>query len=86
MKNKFDKLRKSMELPVGVISGFYIEIYSGKEIVLNGDAAVTEIDDSVLKVKCGEHHIAFRGKKIEIENYTSAGIKITGDFSAVEFK
>ncbi|MBQ7873666.1 MAG: YabP/YqfC family sporulation protein [Oscillospiraceae bacterium] len=85
MKKRLRKISDSFEIPMGVISDYYMEIYSGNEIVLNGDAAVTELEDSVLKVKCGEHRIIFSGTGLKIEYYTSGGIKITGDFSGIEF-
>lgn len=86
MKMKLPKLSRPPEIPMGILSDFYMEIYSGNEIVLNGDAAVTELADTVLKVKCGEHRITFCGKKLCIDYYTSGGIKITGNFSKIEFE
>lgn len=85
MKKKLRKISEPFEIPMGIISDYYMEIYSGNEVVLNGDAAVTELGDTVLKVKCGEHHITFSGTGLKIEYYTNGGMKISGDFSSIEF-
>ncbi len=85
MKNKLKKLTQITEIPLGMLSGFYMEVFSKNEITVSADAAVTELSDTVLKIKCGEHGITFLGNNIKIEYYTSSGIKITGDFSGIEF-
>ncbi len=85
MKNKLKKIGEKLEIPMGIMSGYFMEIYSGDEIVISGDAAVIELSDSVLKIKCGSDFISFLGKNIKIDYYLSTGIKITGDFSSIEF-
>ena len=85
MKNKLKKIGETFEIPVGIISGYYLEIFSGSEAVLNGDAAVINLGDTVLELKCGEHRIGFFGSGLKIEYYTCNGIKITGSFSEIKF-
>ncbi len=85
MKNRLKKMVEKLEIPMGIMSGYFVEIYSGNEIVLSGDAAVVDLSDSVLKIKCGKDFITFYGKNIKIEYYLSTGIKISGEFSSIEF-
>ena len=66
-------------------TNFYIEIFDRKEIVLTGDIEITELDDSVLKLKCGEHGVNFFGKNFKIRCYTSEGIRLCGTFEKIEF-
>ena len=85
MKRKLKNRRFSYDLPLEIVNGYYMEIFSNKEIVINSDAEITKLSDAVLKIKCGEHALAFYGKNIKIDQYSSSGIKLLGEFSSVEF-
>ena len=78
--------KRALEVPAGIISGFVLEIYSGKEAVLTGKLDVLELGDTVLKLKCGEHEISFGGSGLNIVYYTNDGIKISGKISSVEME
>lgn len=79
-------ISEALEVPAGIISGFMLEIYSGKEAVLTGKLDVLELGDTVLKLKCGEHEISFGGSGLNIVYYTNDGIKISGKISSVEME
>ena len=79
------KMSESLRAVYPLATNFYIEIFDRKEIVLTGDVEITELDDSVLKVKSNEHGAAFFGKSIKILCYTSEGIRIKGEFGKIEF-
>lgn len=79
-------ISEALEVPAGIISGFVLEIYSGKEAVLTGKLDVLELGDTVLKLKCGEHEISFGGSGLNIVYYTNDGIKISGKISSVEME
>ena len=81
-----NNISEALEVPAGIISGFVLEIYSGKEAVLTGKLDVLELGDTVLKLKCGEHEISFGGSGLNIVYYTNDGIKITGKISSVEME
>ena len=81
-----NNISEALEVPAGIISGFVLEIYSGKEAVLTGKLDVLELGDTVLKLKCGEHEISFGGSGLNIVYYTNDGIKISGKISSVEME
>lgn len=81
-----NNISEALEVPPGIISGFVLEIYSGKEAVLTGKLDVLELGDTVLKLKCGEHEISFGGSGLNIVYYTNDGIKISGKISSVEME
>ena len=58
------KIAESFKNFYPLATDFYIEIFDKKEIVLTGNVEVTELDDSVLKIKCNEHGLIFSGKNI----------------------
>ena len=81
-----NNISEALEVPAGIISGFVLEIYSGKEAVLTGKLDVLELGDTVLKLKYGEHEISFGGSGLNIVYYTNDGIKISGKISSVEME
>ena len=85
-KKAKNSISEALEVPAGIISGFVLEIYSGKEAVLTGKLDVLELGDTVLKLKCGEHEISFGGSRLNIVYYTNDGIKISGKISSVEME
>lgn len=87
-KNKEKKrgINELLEVPSGIVSGFVLEIYSGKEAVLTGDAEVLELSDSKIKLKCGKNELTFAGDKINISYYTNDGIKIDGKITSLEME
>lgn len=89
-KSKNEKQRKNInelfEVPAGIVNGFVLEIYSGKEAVLTGDMEVVELSDSKIKLKYGKNEITFIGSGINIIYYTGDGIKIGGKITSVEME
>ncbi len=83
MKNR--KKISVSEIPSGIISGFYIEIYSNNEAVLTGDCEIGELGETMLKIKNNEHTISFVGENLKIINYSSSGIRINGRIDQVIF-
>ena len=79
------KLAESFKNFYPLATDFYIEIFDRKEIVLTGNIEVTELDDSVLKIKCNEHGLIFSGKNIKILCYSADGIRLNGNFEKIEF-
>ncbi len=85
---KMKKIRKildSFDFPAEINNGFYIEMYSDREIVLTGKVDIEELDESVLKLEYLEHQIEVYGEKLRIETYTADGIRISGKINKVEF-
>lgn len=85
MKRKSINKKPSFDLPLGIISGYYMEVFSDKEIIISSDVIITKLSDTVLKIKCGEHGLTFYGKNIKVDQYSSSGIKLLGEFSSIEF-
>ena len=79
------KISETLKSVYPLATDFYIEIFDRKEIVLTGDIEITELNDSVLKLKCGEHGVGFYGKNFKILCYTSEGIRLEGIFDKIEF-
>lgn len=75
---------KELEIPQGIAKGYFMEIHSGKEVVLNGKCDVLALEDSVLKIKIDEHGITFHGRGLCIDLYNADGIIISGDICTVE--
>ena len=78
MKQKIRKAVKYFDIPDEIQTGFYIEIYSDKEMVLTGKTDVLELGESVLKLQYSEHRIEISGEKLQIVAYNSDGIRISG--------
>ena len=79
------KISETLKSVYPLATDFYIEIFDRKEIMLTGDIEITELDDSVLKIKCSEHGLKFYGKNFKIMCYTSEGIRLCGNFEKIEF-
>ncbi|MBR5309632.1 MAG: YabP/YqfC family sporulation protein [Oscillospiraceae bacterium] len=86
MRNKKSKKALPFDIPFGFISGCYIELFGNKEAVLTGDCEIIELNDSVLKIRCGEHRISFVGEKLEVISYFSDGIRIGGVITSANFE
>lgn len=82
-KRKAD-MAKSLDIPQGLVEGYYLEIHSGKEAVLVGKCDVLKLEETVLKLKCGEHEISFLGKELCIETYSADSVSISGEITATE--
>ena len=85
-RKKENRISEALEIPAGIIGGFVIEIYSGNEAVLTGKIEVLELSDTMLKLKCNEHQMAFGGSDLNIVYYTSDGIKFDGKICSVEME
>lgn len=81
------KKRKKIfkENPLEIKKGYYVEILSGIEMMLTGCFDITELEETVLRIKNDEHRINIFGKSIEIISYTVDGIRISGVFEKIEF-
>lgn len=77
-------IAKALDVPQGLVDGYYIEIRSGKEAVVVGKCDVLKLEDTELKLKCGEHEISFSGKELHIESYTADLVSICGQIEAAE--
>ncbi len=85
-KNKRKKIDEILEIPSGLLSGFTLEIYSASEAVLTGKVEVLDLESTILKLKCNEHDIIFKGNDINIAYYTNEGIKVDGKITSVEME
>lgn len=85
IKKRIKNMVKSLDVPAEIQSGFYIELYSEKEIVLTGRVDVIELGESVLKLRYFEHRIEICGEKLFIAAYTPDGIRICGKIIKIEF-
>ena len=56
-----------------------------KEIIFTGDAEITNLENTMLKIKNSEHTICFYGKDLKISSYTADGLIIKGSFEKIEF-
>lgn len=79
------KNRIKNNIPIEISGNFFIEILNAKEIMLTGRFEITELESSVLKIKCREHIISFSGEKIKISCYSTDGLRITGIIKNIEF-
>jgi sporulation protein YqfC len=86
MKIKPFKIMAKTVSPATIITEPYIEIMGNREFVFTGKTEITELDESVLKIKSNEHRIFLFGKNMEIIYYTFEGIKIRGEIEKIEFK
>ncbi len=83
---KINNLLEKTEIPPGLIKGYNIEIYSGKEAVLNGNTEIIDLSENTVVIRVNEHKIAFLGKNIRISCYTNDCIKINGLFDTISFE
>ncbi len=72
IENKFD------------LKSYYIEIIGKKEIILTGCYEIIELESTMLKIKCNEHVIIFRGNNIELLSYDTESLNIAGDINRIE--
>ena len=82
---KIRNIISSFDIPTEINSGFYLEMYSSKEIVLTGKVDIAELGESVLKLEYFEHRIEICGEKLQIETYTADGVRIRGKIIKIEF-
>ena len=85
MKKTIKQNSMAFDIPYGIGKGYYLEIFDGKEAVLTGDFEITELEETVLKIKCDEHSISFYGSGLEIINYSANGIRIGGVIKSLDF-
>ena len=83
MKNK--RKTSILDIPKGFIRDFYLELFSDSEAVLTADCEITELSDTVLKVKCNEHIISICGSELKIIDFSSTGIRINGNIEEITF-
>ncbi|MBE6899240.1 MAG: hypothetical protein E7479_01045 [Ruminococcaceae bacterium] len=84
-KNRFKLLKDSVS-PALILTEPYIEILGSKEFVFTGKTEITEVGETVLKIKSNEHRIFVFGKNFELNYYTFEGIKISGIIERIEFE
>ena len=85
MKKKLLKWNKIIEIPPEISMKYYIEIYSEGKAVLTGFGEIITYEDSVLKIRFGENEIVFSGRNLDIKNYSSEGMEISGKIEKIEF-
>lgn len=82
---RINNILKKAEIPPGLLLGYNIEIYSGKEMVLSGNVEIMDLSDTIIKLKINDKIISFIGKNLKISCYTTDGIKINGSFEQIVF-
>ncbi|MBQ3530501.1 MAG: hypothetical protein IJA05_01105 [Oscillospiraceae bacterium] len=85
MKKSILKFKRNIEIPIEAVKDFYLEIYSGNEVILTGFGEIEKLEDAVLKISFRTKTVIFYGNNINISNYSSDGIKISGDINKIEF-
>lgn len=85
MKKK-PSLYALVDIPEGILQDFTMEIYSDKEIIFTGKCEITELSDSVLKIKSDEHRIFCEGNDLQIKDYTENGVRIVGEITGTRFE
>ncbi len=81
----FDIIHKTVS-PALIVTEPYIEMLGNKEFVFTGKTEITELSETVLKIKSNELIIFVFGKNMEIVYYTFEGIKINGEIEKIEFE
>lgn len=79
------KFFETMDIPLDIINGFYLEMYSQNELMLTGKVDVIDLDSDKLKIKCAEHIMGISGKNLNILSYNANGIRIRGKIEKFEF-
>lgn len=77
---------KKINMPIISVNEPFIEIYGNRELVISGKTEISELEETVLKIKCDEHRISILGENIKISNCDYNGLSLKGNFSKIEFE
>ncbi|MBQ8203147.1 MAG: YabP/YqfC family sporulation protein [Clostridia bacterium] len=82
--NKFnffmpDAINKEM------LSGANIQLFSNKEIIVDGCSKVSDFNADYLKLKITKGYLIINGNNFNIVNFEEGIIDVTGDISSLEF-
>ena len=86
MKKRVLKNLKNSVSPALILTKPYIEITGNREFIFTGKTEITELGETVLKIKSDEHRFFVFGKNLEIDYYSFSGIKINGEIERIEFE
>lgn len=62
-----------------------IQIFDGKDLMVEGCSGVLEVDDNLIRLRLYKSHLSITGFKLELSNFGADGIIIRGDIHSLEF-
>ncbi len=68
-----------------VIKGTHIELFSNKEMILEGCAGVYEYTDCYIRLNVGKGSLILNGSDFDISSFEEKTIVLKGNISSIEF-
>ncbi|MBE6727691.1 MAG: hypothetical protein E7562_03475 [Ruminococcaceae bacterium] len=68
-----------------IFKGCHIELFSNKEMILEGCIGVFEYTDCYIRLNLGKGAIILNGKELDISSFEEKIIVIKGEISSIEF-
>lgn len=72
-------------LQTKVLKGAHIELFSNKEMVLEGCCGVFEYTDNYIRLNLGKGALIINGKNFDISTFQDKIIVIKGEIDTIEF-
>ena len=92
---KIDKSKKRLRtqlragadelLQAGMLKGAHIEMFSNKELTVEGCCGVYEYTDCYIRLNLGHGALIISGEKLDISSFEERSIVIRGSISSLEF-
>ena len=79
------QIKKIFRVPIEISNDYYMESFSGNELVLSGFGEIKKLEESIIEIEFGAQIIIFYGNSLNISNYTGDGVKISGKVNKIEF-
>ena len=87
LKQRASEMVKAAEMPRDVVMGIpVLSIVGNKEICIENYGGIIEYTDEIVRIRTKKGQIIICGKQLYVEYYTNDEMKISGNFSSVEFK
>lgn len=81
-----DSLANLFEIPSSAAPGSAkIEIYSNKQIIIDGCHSVIEYSENAVNINCGKKTVIFLGSDLKIVSYFDKGLVLQGNIASIQF-
>lgn len=84
-KDKVTLFGKGLELPPGIIGGAHIELFSNREMVVDGCKGIMEYSDSRICLNIGKGSLTICGSDLQLTSLGLDNAVISGTIVNVEF-
>lgn len=80
-----EKITEKLDFTPDLFGGMSVELYAGKQAIIQGIKAILEYDENLLRVSNGKEEIRITGIELVLKQMTAGGILLEGKISSAEF-